>query len=205
MAQKQASFDALRDYLPAGSFEMVMALIVEHKVHLTVSRERQTKLGDYRHAWQQQNHRISVNGNLHPYAFLITLLHELAHLLAFEVYGRKIAHHGPEWKRTYGQLLQAYLGRGIFPDDVEAVLQKMAHNPAASSNAEDSLQRVLRRYESSRPGHYTVEEIAEGLLFRLGDGRVFLRGKQLRKRIKCLEVASQKVYLFHPLYEVQLA
>jgi predicted acyl esterase len=79
----------------------------------------------------------------------------------------------------------------------------MLHNPAASSSAEDGLQRVLRRYDVRKPGMLTVEEVVPGQAFRLADGRRFIRGAQLRKRIKCIEMPTNKVYLFHPLYEVQ--
>lgn len=203
MAAQQHSFEALKRYLPPGSFELVMPLILEHKVHLVISRERQTKLGDFRHAFRGNNHRISVNGNLNTYAFLITLLHELAHLLAYQRYGHRIQPHGKEWKHTYSQVLAHFLQAAIFPADVAAELQAMLHNPAASSSAEDGLQRVLRRYDVRKPGMLTVEEVSPGQVFKLADGRKFIRGEQLRKRIKCLEMPANKVYLFHPLYEVQ--
>jgi hypothetical protein len=205
MPRQPHSFDALKKYLPEGSFEKVMHLIELHKVHLTISRERQTKLGDYRHGGNYQNHRISVNGNLHPYAFLITLIHELAHLVAFDQFGQRIAPHGPEWKQTYSQMLAQYIGQSIFPQDVEWELIKMMRNPAASSSAEDDLQRVLRRYEQRRTGYFTVEEIGEGMQFKMDNGRIFLRGQKVRKRIKCLDLTNQKLYLFHPLYEVKIA
>lgn len=205
MPKIRAHFEALKAYLPAGSFEPVMDLIERHKVHLTISKERQTKLGDYRHAWHHENHRISVNGNLNVYAFLITLLHELAHLLAFEQFGGRIPAHGKEWKMLYSQLLKWYIDNGIFPDDIAHELKRMLGNPAATTAGEDDLQRVLRKYDERKPGHATVEDLPEGVQFKLSDGRVFVRGKQIRKRIRCIEWPSQRIYLFHPLYEVLTA
>ncbi|HSC52105.1 MAG TPA: SprT-like domain-containing protein [Phnomibacter sp.] len=205
MSNKRYSFDALTSYLPEGSFDLVMPLITDHKVHLFITKERQTKLGDFRHAHSGKNHRISVNGNLNKYAFLITLIHELAHLLAYDRYGHRIQPHGKEWKYTYSQELLPFLQPSVFPQDISAELLKMLHNPAASSSAEDELQRVLRRYDEARHGFYTVEELHEGVVFKLADGRSFVRGEQLRKRIKCIQVPGNKVYLFHPLYEVQIA
>ena len=76
-------------------------------------------LGDYRNAVNGKNHRVTVNGNLNTYAFLITLLHELAHLLAYEQYGNRIFAHGKEWKSIYGKLLHDFLSRKIFPEDIE--------------------------------------------------------------------------------------
>lgn len=205
MAAKRFSFDALRAYLPDGSFEKVMPLITYHHVHLIISKERQTKLGDFRHAYSGNNHRITVNGNLNKYSFLITLIHELSHLLAYQRYGHRIQPHGKEWKFTYSQELMQFLQPSVFPDDITLELQKMLHNPAASSSAEDGLQRALRRYETVKDGFVTVEEVHEGTSFKLADGRSFVRGQKMRKRIKCLQIPGNKVYLFHPLYEVQIA
>lgn len=203
MAMQKESFEALKEYLPDGSFDFVMPLILEHKVHLTVTRERQTKLGDYRHAHLGKNHRISVNGNLNRFSFLITLLHELAHLLAFDQYGHRIAPHGREWKNTYGQVLKTFLAHNIFPDDIAAELRVSLQNPAAGTCAEDHLQRVLRKYDKKKLSNLVpVEELSEGSKFIIRGGRCFERGEKLRKRIKCFELPNMRPYLFSPLYEV---
>jgi len=205
MALQKESFEALKQYLPEGSFDFVMPLILEHKVHLTVTRERQTKLGDYRHAHLGKNHRISINGNLNRYSFLITLLHELAHLLTFDQYGHRIAPHGREWKLVYGQVLKTFLAHGIFPKDIAAELQVSLHNPAAGTCAEDHLQRVLRKYDLKKNELVVpVEEVPDGAKFIIKGGRHFERGEKLRKRIKCYELPHMRPYLFNPLYEVLL-
>jgi predicted SprT family Zn-dependent metalloprotease len=72
-----------------------------------------------------KNHRISVNGNLNKFSFLITLLHELAHLLAFENYGNRIQAHGKEWKFVYSNLLKDFIDKKIFPPDVESALKNL--------------------------------------------------------------------------------
>lgn len=202
MATEKVGFERLRDYLPESSFDLVMPLIHQYKVQLTITRERQTKLGDYRHAFRNKGHRISVNSNLNRYAFLITLLHELAHLLAFEAYGNRIPPHGTEWKKLYAGLLKDFLQQQLFPTDVADELQAILHNPAASSCAEDSLLRVLRRYDARQTGVKTVEEIAPGHMFVMTGGRRFTRLEKLRKRIKCQEEATGRFYLFSPVYEV---
>ena len=202
MPAKKHSFDSLKAYLPDGSFDLVMPLILQHRVHLTISRQRQTKLGDYRNAYGNKNHRISVNGNLNKYSFLITLLHELAHLLAFEQFGNRIQPHGNEWKKTYAAILKDFLALHLFPTDIAHELKATLHNPAASSCAEDELQRILMRYDTKRPGIKMVEELTTGQQFRIPGGRTFVRGEIIRKRIKCFELPAMKPYLFSPLYEV---
>ncbi len=202
MSKEKVPFEGLKDFLPTGSFELVMPLILQHKVHLTITRERQTKLGDYRNAHAGKNHRISVNGNLNKFSFLITLLHELAHLLAFEKFGNRIPPHGKEWKNTYGQVLHSFLQHQIFPKDIAAELYSTLHNPGASTCSEEGLQRILLRYDIKKAGVKLVEQLPTGKLFKIPDGRVFKKGELLRKRYKCTETATGKHYLFSGIYEV---
>lgn len=203
MPKKEVHITQLQDYLPPGTYDAVLAYLRQYKVHLTVARERKSILGDYRHSTHHTNHRISVNGNLNSYSFLITLLHELAHLLTFEQYGNKVLAHGREWKNVYAKMLAQFIQHKIFPADIEAELIRSLQNPAASTCAEDGLLRILRKYDAKESHHRLVEELSMHDLFRTSDGRVFKKGDKLRKRYKCVEVKTGKVYLFSPVYEVE--
>ena len=203
MPKKEVPLDHLQHYLPAGTARPVLAYLEQHRVHLTIARERTSILGDYRHRTHHTNHRISVNGNLNSFSFLITLLHELAHLLTFEQYGRRVQAHGKEWKMIYGQMLRQFLEQRVFPADIETEVMRSLKNPAATSCAEDGLLRVLRKYDKKEDHHKMVEEITPHALFRTKDGRVFQKGEKLRKRYKCKEISTGKLYLFSPVYEVQ--
>jgi SprT protein len=204
MPKQEAPISRLQDYLPDGTFDAVLSYLRQYKVHLTVARERKSILGDYRHRTHHTNHRISVNGNLNKYSFLVTLLHELAHLLTFEQFGNKVMAHGREWKTIYAQLLDQFLKQHVFPVDIEKELLLSLRNPAASSCAEDGLLRVLRKYDEAGSNFVLVEEININEFFRTPDGRVFQKGKKLRKRFQCKEVKTGGVYLFSPVYEVEL-
>jgi len=166
MPKKEAPIDQLQKFLPPGTYEAVLQYLQFYKVHLTVAAERKSILGDYRHRTHFSNHRISVNGNLNKFSFLITLLHELAHLLTFEEFGNKVLSHGREWKMIYGKLLEQFLQNKIFPIDIEKELLDSLKNPAATSCAEDGLIRVLRKYDDKRSHHRLVEEIPENGIFR---------------------------------------
>lgn len=204
MPKKEVPVDHLQNFLPPGTGEAVISYLHQYKVHLTIAKERKSILGDYRHRTHHTNHRISVNGNLNRFAFLITLLHEIAHLLTFEQYGNKVSAHGREWKAIFGQLLHQFVANKVFPADIEKELLESLKNPAASSCAEEGLLRVLRNYDAKRSNYHLVEEIAPGTMFRLKDGRIFKKGEQLRKRFKCTEVNTGKMYLFSPVYEIEL-
>lgn len=202
MPKKDVPINTLERFLPDNTYTPVLAYLNQYKVHLTVTRERKSILGDYRHRTRQDTHRISVNGTLNKYAFLVTLLHELAHLLTFEQFSNRVMAHGKEWKAIYGQLLHQFLEHKVFPDDIASELQQTLRNPAASSCAEEGLLRVLRRYDQRPAEVKLVEELADGTLFRTTDGRIFRKGPRLRKRFKCEEVGTGKQYLFSPVYEV---
>ena len=204
MSKKEAHISALQDYLPPNTFEPVLHYLQHYKVHLTVARERKSILGDYRHRHGAQTHRISVNGNLNPYAFLITLLHELAHLLTFEKWGNRVAAHGKEWKAVFGQLLAQFIEHDVFPADINHVLLQSLHNPAASSCADEALLRTLRKYDEQKGNSHFVETLPEGALFKTHDGRVFQKGQKMRKRFRCVELATKRMYLFSPVYEVEI-
>jgi SprT protein len=205
MSKKEVSFSALEPYLPAGSLEAVLHYIHINKVQLTITRSRASVLGDYRHAHNGMGHRISVNGDLNRYSFLITLLHELAHLITFEKHGKKAAPHGREWKFEFGLILKEFVDKKVFPHDVETTLLSSLRNPAASSCGDEKLLRVLKKYDAGKEGVSLLEDLPAGGLFKIKGGRVFEKGEKIRTRFKCREVATGKWYLFSPVYEVAAA
>lgn len=204
MPKEEVPLLQLKDYLPENCFDDVYAYLVQYRVQLTVSRQRQSILGDYRHAHEGKPHRISVNGNLNPYGFLITLLHELAHLFTYERYGHRVMAHGNEWKQSFSKVLAQFLEKKIFPADVENALMKTLRNPAASSCGDENLLRVLRNYDNLKSGQLLVEQLQEGDYFMIKGGRIFRRGEKIRKRIKCIEVETGKWFLFSAVYEVKM-
>jgi SprT protein len=205
MPKQEAPLEYLSRFIPQAAVPRVLEYLHHYKVHLTITRERKTVLGDYRHAAGHKTHRISVNGNLNPYSFLITLVHELAHLVTFMQYGNRVQSHGKEWKNIYALLLKDFLQKEIFPAVVEQALLKSMHDLPASSCADEDLMRVLKQFDKAENGLVMVEQLAEGQLFDTGEGRLFKKGKQLRKRFQCTEVKTGRVYLFSPIYEVKIA
>jgi len=201
--RNEAPLNVLESFLPEGTYELVTAYIIKYKVHLTLTRERQSVLGDYRHPDKQGGHRISINGNLNAYAFLLTLLHEIAHLQTFLDYGWKVASHGKEWKKVFGKILHQVIGKGILPHDVEHAVLGSIHNPGATHCTDEELVRVLKKYDKGRQHYHFVEVLHEGELFRTKDGRIFKRGEKIRKRYRCQDIRSKRIYLFSPVYEVE--
>jgi SprT protein len=203
MRKTEAPIDAIKKYIPEASASLVLKYLQEHRVHLTVTRERKSVLGDYRHATTFHSHRISVNGNLNKYSFLITLIHELAHLVTYQEHRHRVEPHGREWKKYYSMLLKDFMNEEIFPHDLLRTLRESLHDLPASSCSDEKLMRVLRKYDDNPNGLVMVEEIGEGHVFDAGKGKMFRKGKKLRKRYQCVEIATGKLYLFSPIYEVK--
>lgn len=204
MPKKELPLTGLSTFIPEGCLPEVLGYLQQYKVHLTITHERKSILGNYRSRIFDKNHRITVNGNLNKFSFLITLLHELAHLLVHEKYGHKVLPHGIQWKNEYAKILSAFLQQKVFPADIENALLHNLQNQAASSCADLHLTRILRKYDDKKDAIFFVEELNEGAFFKIKGGRIFKKNEKIKKRFKCTEIATGKVYLFSPVYEVRL-
>lgn len=194
--------DILAKYIPSHAVASVFQLIEMHHIHLKIVNERKTRHGDYRRL-PNGVHNITVNANLNKYRFLMTLIHEIAHLLAFETYGRRIKPHGIEWKLTFQKLMLPFIRPEIFPEEVLPYIARHFKNPKASSDTDAELSVVLKRYDAPNDKNY-IFEVPHGSLFRIYNGKVFKKGGKRVKRYECVEVNTGKVYLFQPNAEVEL-
>jgi hypothetical protein len=197
------SLDALEKYLPYGTLESVSTLVRDCSVLIRIKDERKTKYGDYRPLGQGWKHQITINNNLNPYAFLVTLLHEIAHLQVQERFGNRVKPHGEEWQHTYSTLLKRYLNKGYFPQSLEMALVEHINRPSATSCTDLDLFKALRKHDRSYHAHTHVEDIPEGGKFVWRDNQVFVKGSKMRTRYRCNELKSGRVYFFHPLAEVE--
>lgn len=191
----------LHQYFPEQAVEIAIEWIEKKKVHFRISKDRSTKLGDYRPPIRYGNHRISVNHNLNRFSFLITFVHEYAHLLTWEKYERKAQPHGKEWKATYRDLMTQIIATSAFPEDIQKELEKSIINSKAASTSEIALSRILKQYDTgfSNP---LLEELPEGSLFLVENGMVFKKGEKRRTRYKCINMSNKKTYLVHALTPV---
>ena len=190
--------DALKVFLPEPSLQKINDWINELDVQLNIVAPRKTKLGDFKAA--NNNLFISINNDLNPYSFLITLTHELAHAFVYIKHKRGVAPHGYQWQETFTSMMLHFLNPTIFPDDVLKVLSVYLKQPKASTLTDINLAAVLKKYD--RVKVLTISDIDDESIFSIPNGKIFKKGKQLRKRYKCIERTTNKVYLFHPLAEV---
>lgn len=192
--------EILEKYIPDPALELVYGWLVGWKVQLKITRSRSTKLGDYRSPLNGNGHRISINHDLNPYSFLITLIHELAHLIVWEKFGNKVKPHGKEWKSVFGELMGPVMKTRVFPEDVEEALRKYLKNARAASGSDITLTKVLLSYDKKT--HLMLEDLPAEAVFRIHNGREFRKGEKLRKRYRCVCLHSRKNYLINPLMKV---
>ena len=192
----------LARHIPVEASSYAASLLHLHKVHLTIKWNRQSKLGDYRVPLKNQQHRITINKSLNSYSFLITLIHELAHLTTFLKYGVRVADHGQEWKHEFKILMHPLLNNDeIFPLDLKRALLLYMSNPKASSCSDVLLMKTLNAYNSVPTLH--VSELNIGTHFKLSDAqKTFRLDKKLRKNFLCLEIHSGLKYRISPIAEV---
>lgn len=204
MKKQETSIAFLEQFLPHGAFEQIAPFFRTHTIHLTLTHERRSVLGDYRHPVPEAPyHRISINANLNPYSFLITLLHELAHLFTFVHFEHKAPPHGKEWKTQFRHILIPFMGKRFFPAEVEKALYAYLHNPAASTCTDSHLYKALYRYDDHKPGFKLVDDLGENQYFETEDGEVFQKLEKLRTRTRCKNVGNGKVYFFQGIVEVK--
>jgi len=192
----------LLDFIPENSHTMITSILSNDNLVVKVKNERKTKHGDYRQL-PNGKHQITINSNLNPYRFLITLIHEIAHFEAYTKFGRFIKPHGKEWKQTFQHLMLPFLRPEIFPTELLPLLANHFKNPKASSDTDTQFALALKQFDESNDKTY-VFEVPLNQTFKLYNGRVFKRGNKRRKRYECVEVKSGKLYLFNPNAEVEL-
>jgi SprT protein len=201
--QYQKNSEILSKYLPPQSVETIAKWIVEYDFKLKIKRERSTRLGDYTSPREGQNHLITINHNLNRYSFLITLVHEVAHLVTYNEHRNSVNPHGREWKINFQKLMQPFLTPEMFPLEIFSALRKYMANPAAASCSDLQLLRVLKLHDADQDNLF-IEHLPLNALFLYNGSRIFRKGEKIRKRFKCVELKSGAVYLFNPLTEVQV-
>lgn len=194
----------LTRYIPTDFVEYVTELLLNNPVKFRISKPRKTKLGDYKSPNRGGGaHHISVNADLNPYAFLITTLHEFAHLHTFVKFGHQVAPHGKEWKNEFKSLLMPLLKSDAIPNEIKLALSNSVLNPKASTGTDYYLSKVLMKYNVQiNDDELILESLSFGELFVLNN-RVFKLGALRRKNFLCEEVKTGNQYLVNRLAKVE--
>lgn len=188
--------DILTKYVPPKAIDYCFQLWRKYDFSFVVTKSRSSKLGDYCHR-REIGHKITVNHDLPPEAFLITYLHEVAHCATAVQYIRRKAPHGKEWKQNFRKILEPMLDEKVFSAEVLLALRAYIANPTAATNAFKPLREALdRKYgnmEEEKEGEVAVNQLEMGGLFELKK-RIFRLGERRRTRIFCTDLKTNKIY-----------
>jgi SprT protein len=184
----------LRNHVPEQALAYCFGLWKDRPFELKITKTRQSKVGDFTGRKGAKYQRITLNHDLNPYLFLVTYIHEFAHLVVFSGFGNRVDPHGDEWKNTFRHVMSPLLGREIFPPEILYILVRHMANPKASSFADSELTKAFRQFDKNAGQFACLSDIPEGSIFRFQQ-RFFSKGKLKRTRIICRDLKSKRNYL----------
>ncbi|WP_341221769.1 SprT-like domain-containing protein [Polaribacter atrinae] len=188
-----------QNYVPLKAIPFIEFLINEHSFTLKIVNQRETKHGDFRQL-QDGRFQITVNNNLNKYQFLLTLVHEIAHHVTHQKFGR-VQPHGKEWKMVFQHLMLPFLSPEIYPMEMLPFLARYFKNPKASTDADADLSLALRG-NTAETGKHFIFDIPFGSLF-VFKNTIYKRGNKRRTRFECMNMNNKKVYLFNQNVEIE--
>ena len=195
--------EIISKYVPKNAISYCVEQWKAYPFSFRVTRQRRSKIGDYRFNKIKGHHEISVNGNLNPYAFLLTFMHEVAHLIHYKNYGNNHPPHGNAWKKIFQELMRPIQTQDVFPAEILTQLIRHMKNPKASSQSDPVLSKLLRLYDMERiTTDPYLEELSEGDVFVL-NGRTYTKIKKRRTRSLCVEEKTGRKYLISEMAQVK--
>ncbi|WP_419869292.1 SprT-like domain-containing protein [Chryseobacterium sp. CT-SW4] len=192
------SIQSLEKYLPQNTLQYLKVWFGDFYIHIKVTRDRNSKLGDYR-KMPDHSHEITINSTLSPQLFFFVLTHELAHLIAFEKYGRRISPHGNEWKSTFRAMLLESLD--VYEEDLKPIIAKFSRSPKANFMASPELVKYFHVKKENDTLQF-VEELKKGDCFIYRNEKYLLEGL-VKKNYLCLNLATGRKYSFKPLARIE--
>lgn len=166
------SIQSLEKYLPQNTLLYLRKWFSDYSIHIKVTRNRNSKLGDYRKL-HDNSHEISINSTLAPQLFFFVLTHELAHLIAFEKFGRRIAPHGNEWKHTFKEMLLE--SADVYDEDLKPIITKFSRSPKANFMASPDLVKYFH-IDNQNDDEVFIEKLSKGENFIYREQKYLLEG-----------------------------
>ncbi|MFK5959573.1 MAG: SprT-like domain-containing protein [Lutibacter sp.] len=192
--------EILSKYIPKNAINLVEEILTNHPIYIKIVNNRTTKHGDFKKTLNGAL-QITINNNLNEYQFLLTLIHEVAHLVTFKQNGR-VKPHGIVWKQNFQHLMLPFLQPSIFPQNLLPYLANYLKNPKASTGSDVHLTYALKQYDEMS-GKSFIFELQHGSVFTFNK-KSYKKGNKRRTRFECVELNSNKTYLFNQNAEVNL-
>ena len=186
-------YTILEKHLPPTAIAYGFQLWQGQPFDFRLRKKRISKVGDFSFR-PGKVPRITINQDSHPFLFLITYVHEVAHLMVHQRHGWKTESHGCEWKEMFRQLMAPLMTEDIFPLELLVLLKKHMVDPKASSFSDTKLTHMLRQFDERQKSTTLLSEIPQGSVFGL-HGRWFKKGPLKRTRVLCRELKTKRNYL----------
>lgn len=161
--------------------------IEEEHIVLKVPNPRKRKLGDYKYNRITKQHQITINKDLNEGLFFLTFIHELAHKITFDNYGRAVRPHGPQWKNCFQELLKEGL-EVTSKEEVKNLLYENIVKPRASIRITDKSHKGLLVSDLNTNDSFVTTSSKE----------VFILKEKRRTRYSCISKSSNKEYSISP-------
>lgn len=198
------NYQRLESYVPQAAAAYCLDLWKKYDFILLIKGSRKTKLGDFRVDRSGERVSISVNGTLNGYAFLVTYLHEVAHLTTWRLHGRSVKPHGREWQEQFRLLMKPLMTADIFPEEVLTPLKKYMLAPSASTATCQPLWIALRIFDEGTPENTRyLSQLAIGDRFRFSE-IVYQKVEMRRTRALCHNLSNGRRYLISTAAQVEL-
>jgi SprT protein len=192
----------IKDFFPEQAIDYVAKQIISLNFRLVVSKKRFSKLGVFKPSRTSDKHIISINGDLNNDLFYLVYLHEVAHLIVWNNYKRRVAPHGNEWKEQYYKILVHSINNNFFSDEIKQFVAKSLSKP----NFHNTVTRDLYRIEKDSTENNNllrVKDLPDNCTFTLLNKRNFKLIQKIRTRYKCQDLNNGRFYLVHSLAEVK--
>lgn len=179
-------------FLPEDYQKHILFLKQQEGFSFTLSNPRASKLGDYRYNPSSKSHHITVNIDLEPIYFLITFLHEVAHKMCYDEYGRKATPHGKEWKSYFVSLLWNAKQELQHSEEQNQIILFFIANPKAKFQKPKTNSDAI-----------SVEDLPPGSIFEMEKGRTFKLLHKRRTRFLCEDTQSKQQFTILGTAEVK--
>jgi len=192
----------IKDFFPEMAIDFVAKQIISLNFRLVISKKRFSKLGVFRPSRNSNKHVISINGDLNNDLFYLVYLHEVAHLIVWNNYKKRVAPHGKEWKEEYYKILLYSINNNHFSDEIKKYITVSLTKPNFHTSVTRDLYKINSE-SSQNESLLRVKDLPENCIFTLYNKRNFKLIQKIRTRYKCQDINNGRFYLVHSLAEVK--
>jgi hypothetical protein len=193
MAYKKEPLEGLKQFIPEGTYSYFLHYLQDYAIQLKVTKERHSIQGNFIYKQSDKKNKISINGNLNPYAFALTLIHEIAHCICVHKNGFHKKPHGIEWKSIYSELLNDFMNLKVLPQDLFMAVMEHAQRPTASCS-DMELEVALSQYDTTDSEEQFLEEVPIGNIIMIQKEKYLIVSKR-RTRYLCRNLKNNSEYL----------